>query len=280
MVYARQDSSTILGTLDKGLHVLIVLASAPKDGLTLSELAEQVGIHRTTLFRILNTLQARGFVDRIEDTSRYQLGLGVLQLAASVLRDLNIREIARPILHALCVRVEEVVYLTILDQDEVVTVESWDSNQVISLRMMVGDRRPAYCTASGKAMLAYLPEAEVGRILERGMPSLTPRTITTPVVMVHHLASIREQGFAYDDEERMEGLRCVAAPIFNVEGTVIAAASIAMPAMRAPWPRLMDLGRDAATAAGAVSRQLGYRAAPAAPLAAEPETLSPTNQVV
>lgn len=266
MVYARQDSSTILGTLDKGLHVLLVLSTAPKAGLAPAALADQVGMHRTTLFRILTTLQSRGFVVRSEASGRYQLGLGVLQLAASVLRDIDIREVARPILRDLGARVDEIVYLTVLAEDEVLTVEAFESSQLISLRMMVGDRRPAYCTASGKAMLAHLPDDDVARILDRGMPALTPRTITSPVVMAHQLAVIRAQGFAGDDEERMEGLRCVAAPIFDIEGRIRAAASIAMPAMRAPWPRQQELGREVAVAANAISRQLGHRMPePAAP---------------
>lgn len=258
MVYTKQESEMILGTLDKGLHVLVVLAEARGPGLTLTELCGQVGMHRTTMFRILATLQTRGFVTRDEQSGRYRVGLRVLGLAAGLLRGLDIRTIARPILQELCQRTQELVYLTVLDDGEVMTVESFDSDQLISLRAEIGDRRPAYCSASGKAILAYLPTDEVDQILARGMPALTQRTITSPVVMHHHLAEIRARGFAFDDEERMEGLRCVAAPILNLEGAVFGSTSIAVPLMRAPWPRLEELGHEVAIAAGEISRQLGY----------------------
>jgi DNA-binding IclR family transcriptional regulator len=107
-------------------------------------------------------------------------------------------------------------------------------------------------------MLAYLPAAEVDQILAAGMPALTQRTITSPVVMHHQLSEIRARGFAYDDEERMEGLRCVAAPIFDVDGNVLGSTSIAVPLMRAPWPRLEELGQEIALAASEISRRLGY----------------------
>ena len=258
MLYTKQESDTILGTLDKGLHVLIVLSEAPGSGLTLTELCAQVGMHRTTMFRILATLQTRDFVTRDEDSGRYQIGLRVLGLASGLLRRLDIRQIARPVLQELRQRTQELVYLTVLDHGEVVTVESFDSNQMISLRADIGDRRPAYCSASGKAILAYLPEAEVDRILAAGMPALTQRTITSPAVMHHHLAEIRSRGFAFDDEERMEGLRCVAAPIFNADGYALGATSIAVPLMRAPWPRLHELAHEITVAASEISQQLGH----------------------
>lgn len=258
MVYTKQESDAILGTLDKGLHVLVVLSEARGAGLTLTELCAEVGLHRTTMFRILATLQARGFITRDEQSGRYQIGLRVLGLASGLLRRLDIRQIARPILQDVRQRTQELVYLTVLDKGEVVTVEAFDSDQVISLRADIGDRRPAYCSASGKAILAHLPTAEVDAILAAGMPALTQRTITSPVVMHHHLPEIRARGFAYDDEERMEGLRCVAAPIFGVDGNVLGATSIAVPLMRAPWPRLQELGQEIAVAAAAISRQLGY----------------------
>jgi IclR family transcriptional regulator, KDG regulon repressor len=261
MVYAKQASDMILGTLDKGLHVLVELAASPGAGMTLTELCTQVGMHRTTMFRILATLQARGFVSRDEDSGRYRLGLGVLVLASGLLRSLDIRQIARPILEELCRRTQELVYLTVLDDGDVITVEAFDSDQLISLRAAIGDRRPAYCTASGKAILAYLPDDDVDQILARGMPALTQRTITSPVVMHHHLAEIRKRGFASDDEERMEGLRCVAAPIRNLEGAVLGSTSIAVQMMRASLPRLDELGHEIAIADGKISRQLGYTSA-------------------
>lgn len=259
MVYVKQDSDIILSTLDKGLHVLEILGAVDAlAGLTLTELSRAAGMHRTTLFRILATLQARGLVARDDATDRYRLGIGVLALASALLRDIDIRRVAWPALRALSRRTQELVYLTVLDKAEVVTVERFDSDQDISLRADIGSRRPAYCTASGKAILAHLPAEDVDRILQLGMPTLTPRTITSPEVMQHHLEEVRQRGFAWDDEERLEGVRCVAAPVFGGDGSVGGAVSIAAPSLRTPWARLRQLGDEVCITATEISRQLGF----------------------
>lgn len=259
MVYAKQESDRILGTLDKGLHVLQVIAdSHAPNGLTLTELSMDVGMHRTTLFRILTTLEARNLVSRDGDTDRYQLGIGVLGFASVLLRKLNIRDISRPILQELTEATREAVFLTVRDRSEIVTVEAFEGAQEISLRAIVGDRRPMYCTASGKATLAFLPDSEVDEILRLGMPALTARTINSSVVMHHELKNVRQRGFAWDDEERIEGVRCVAAPIFDSKGGVLAAISIAAPTLRTPFERIRELGLQARASADAISVQLGF----------------------
>lgn len=259
MVYTKQESDSILSTLDKGLHVLEMLSTddAP-GGLTLTELSRAIGMHRTTLFRILATLQARRLVERDPGTDRYRIGLGILSLASARLRDLDIRHAARATLLRLCAQTRELVFLTILDGAEVVTVERFEGAQVLALRAEIGGRRPAYCTASGKAILAQLADDEVERILATGMPPRTARTITAPVVMRHHLGEVRERGFAVDDEERMEGVRCVAAAIFDYDGYACGAISIAAPVLRTPWERLQALGGEACLAAEEISRQMGF----------------------
>jgi DNA-binding IclR family transcriptional regulator len=259
MSYVKQESDSILSTLDKGLYVLETLSrSGNASGLTLTELSDAVGLHRTTLFRILATLQARNFVVRDESTDRYRIGMGVLELASMFLGNLDIRRVASPALEDLARRTQELVFLTVLDNDEVVTVERFDSNQTIALRGEIGDRRPAYCSAAGKAILAYLPDEEVDRILSTGMHPFTPRTISSPVVMQHHLHLVREHGIAWDDEERIEGVRCAAAPIFDYRGNVVGAVSLAAPSMRTPWERLSPLGEEVSVVAQNISRHLGY----------------------
>lgn len=258
--YIKQDSELILSTLDKGLHVLEVLAEVESvAGLTLTELSRMLGMHRTTLLRMLTTLQARGYVSRDPVSDRYQLGMKVLALSATLLRRLDIRQVARPMLQALCAETGELVHLVVLDDSAVVTIERLEGNQTISLRTELGARRPAYCTASGKAILATMSAGEVAAILAHGMPPMTPRTITSPAVMEQHLAEVLRRGFAWDDEERNEGVRCVAAPIFGHEGRAVGAVSIAAPMLRTPWERLWSLGDAVTRAAVAVSRELGYQ---------------------
>ena len=259
--YAKQESDLILSTLDKGLHVLEVLASVDtEEGLTLTELGRVLDMHRTTLLRILTTLQMRDFVTRDYATDRYRIGLRVLSLSGVVLRNLDIRQIARPVLQRLCTQVEELVLLTVLSEEMIVTIDRFEGNLTLSLRTALGERRPMYCTASGKAMMAYMPDPVVEAILARGMPSITPRTITSQEAMRQHLVEIKERGFAWDDEERIEDLRCVAAPIFSHDGTVIAAVSVVTFAMRTPWKQLLQLGAETRRAALEISRLLGNKA--------------------
>ena len=250
----------ILTTLDKGLTILETLAAHQSDGLTLTELGRAIGMHRSTLFRFLATLRARGYVERDPATDRYRLGVGALTLTAAFLNNLDLRQIARPFLQDLCDRTQELVHLTRLDRDEVVTIDRIEGTQPVSLQTDIGARRPAYCTASGKVFLAYMPIAEANRILERGMDRKTATTITTPEEMHAHLAVARHQGYAVDDEERIEGVRCVASPIFNLDGNLTGTLSIAAPTVRTTIERLKLLGEAVRDAAAGLSRQLGYAA--------------------
>ncbi len=216
-------------------------------------------MHRTTLLRILTTLQMRGFVARDYATDRYRLGLGVLSLSGVVLHNLDIRQVARPVLQRLCAEVKELVLLTVRSEETIVTIDRFEGNITLSMRTALGERRPMYCTAAGKAVLAYLPDGIVEGILAKGMPPVTPRTITSREVMRQHLAEIKRRGFAWDDEERIEDLRCVAAPIFSHDGAVIAAVSVVTFTMRTPWKQLLQLGEETCQAAVEISRLLGHK---------------------
>lgn len=263
MTTTESTPPLVLTTLDKGLRVLEALGHPEaRDGLTLTELAQRLGMHRTTLFRFLVTLRQRGYIERDPDTDRYRLGIGLLTLAASLLNNLDIRQVARPVLLALRDSTQELVHLAVMSENEVVTVDRIEGRRSLSLHTEVGARRPAYCTASGKAMLAYLPPHRVSAILAGGMPAITPRTITTPAVMADHLAEIRRLGYALDDEERTEGVRCVAAPVFGHDGEIIAAISLAAPTLRFDAERIAAVGGEVAAAATTISRRLGFSGRP------------------
>jgi len=260
MIYEKQESELILSTLDKGLYVLEALASLnTSEAPTLTELSQHLGMHRSTLLRILATLQFRGYVVRDRATDRYRVGIRVLSISSAVLRNLDIRQVARPALQRLCTEMQELVLLTVLSEGMVVTIERLEGNQTISLRTELGEQRPAYCTASGKAILAFMRDSEVDRILARGMPAITPRTITSREAMVQQLTEINERGFAWDDEERLEGVKCVAAPVFGHEGHVIAAVTVAAFSLRTSWERVWQLGEQTRAAAADISQQLGLQ---------------------
>jgi IclR family acetate operon transcriptional repressor len=254
-----QRPSFTLSTLEKGLSVLEAVARADSpNGLTLTELGHVLGMHRTTLFRFLATLQGRGYLDRDPMTDRYRLGIQTLTLAAGWLNDQDIRQTARPHLQRLCERVQELVHLTILDHGEVVTIDRIEGKHPISLQTEIGNRRPAHCTASGKAMLAFVHATEAERLLQSRMDAVTPRTVTSPAALIAEFAEIRARGFAIDDEEHFDGVRCVAAPVFNYDQRVVASISIAGPVQRISRERMIVLGEEVREVAEVISHHLGY----------------------
>jgi DNA-binding IclR family transcriptional regulator len=252
---------TILTTLDRGLTILETLAREQgTSGLTLTELSHLLRMNRSTLFRFLATLRARGYIARDDETDRYRLGVRILLPASTFLSDLDVRRVAKPFLEALCDRIQELVHLTTLDGNEIVTVERVLSKQTLALQTAeIGARRPVHTVAAGKATLAYLPQETVQKILAAGMPASTPHTITDPAVLIAQLDDVRTRGYAWDDQERTLGVRCVAAPVFGYDGKVLATISVAAPTIRTSMERLWELGEETRAAAAGVSERLGFR---------------------
>ena len=262
LIESEPRSTPMLSTLDRGLQILDLLATGDaKAGLTLTELGRAFGMHRSTLSRFLVTLRARGYIERNAATDRYAIGPRGLTLAGAYLDRLEIRHVGRPALQALCDRTGELVHFVILDEGDAITIERMEGKHPTALQTSFGARRPAYCTASGKAVLAFLEQDDIDRALPIEMPAFTARTITTRERMHADLAEVRLRGFAIDDEERIEGLRCVAAPIFGSNGSVLGALSLAAPMPRVPLGRFHDLCEDVKATAEAISRQLGYMGA-------------------
>ncbi len=256
-VTATDDGQPLLNSLDKGLRVVEALAQSRSGSETLTSLSRTLGMHRTTVFRMLSTLRARGYVTRESDGDRYRLGVRVLTLAGAVLDDLDIRQVARPSLEALREDAHELVFLSVFDCGEVVTVDRLESDQPLTLRAHIGSRRPAHCTAAGKAFLAVLPPAGLDAILRMPLASFTPRTITHRDQLKQQLDEIRQRGFAWDDEEYFDGVRCVAAPVFGIERRILGVVSLAAPTVRAPWERLWQLGAAVKATARDISTSLG-----------------------
>jgi IclR family KDG regulon transcriptional repressor len=248
-----------LRTFDKGLTVLEGLAEIGRQGATTVELGRRLGLHRTTVHRFIQTLARRGYAEQISDSDRYRVGLRVLGLASTTMAGLTVREVAMPILEALNRETNETVHLVMLDRGEVVTIDRVEAEQPVALRTYIGARRPAYCSAAGKAMLAYMPEDLVDAILARGMPPRTPQTITDPIHLKAQLWEVTQRGYALDDEENLEGVRCAAAPVFNLEGRLAGGISLSAPAMRVNRARLLELAASVLAAARELSHQLGYQ---------------------
>jgi DNA-binding IclR family transcriptional regulator len=241
----------------KALELLSVF-SFREPRLSLADLASRTGIPRATAFRLLSTLEQSGFLDKVHGA--YQLGIKCFVLGNIVAGGLDLRETARPHLAALRETTRETTQIAILDHWQVVYLERMLSPLSVGyMRSRAGAILPAYCTGLGKALLAFRPEAEVAAwAATQKFTALTPRTITSAKRLMKELAVIRERGYGLDQEEREKGVTCIAAPIFNHTGDVVAAISVAGPTERMPREVVgSDVAQAVVAAARAISVDLG-----------------------
>jgi DNA-binding IclR family transcriptional regulator len=257
----------------KALELLSVF-SFREPRLSLADLASRTGIPRATAFRLLSTLEQSGFLDKVHGA--YQLGIKCFVLGNIVAGGLDLRETARPHLAALRETTRETTQIAILDHWQVVYLERMLSPMSVGyMRSRAGAILPAYCTGLGKTLLAFRPDAEVQAwAATQKFAALTPRTITSAKRLLKELAVIRERGYGLDEEEREKGVSCIAAPVFNHTGDVVAAISVAGPTERLPRDLVgSEMAAAVVAAARSISIDLGavavgsidvYRAASAA----------------
>jgi DNA-binding IclR family transcriptional regulator len=220
----------VLSSVSKALALLEAF-TAEQPGLSLSELARRIGAHKSSAFRLLSTLTAHGFVQRSPAGRGYRLGWKPLELAGRL--RYGLRELAAPFLEELAGKSGEIVHLSVLDGAQIVYLDKHGRSQPLTVSTRVGGRNPAHASAMGKVLLAGLSAAELRRLLgRRRLARFTPNTITDPRRLARELEAIRRQGFALDDEEAFPGIRCVAAPLRDREGRVLAAVSVTVPAQR------------------------------------------------
>lgn len=242
--------------VSRALDVLLCFSRESPE-LTLTEISERIGLHKSTVHRLLTTLENARFVEHDSATGKYRLGLRLLELASLVLEHVDLRRQAWPHLDRLAHECRETVDLGILDGTDIVYLEVIDSPQRVKLAVAPGQRLPACCTASGKAMLAFLPEEQVRHILAQGIPKYTNHTIVSPDALLADLRLARERGFAISQEEYEEDVHAVAAPILNVRQEPLAVVALAGPAFRLPQERMMELGPRVRQCADDIAQELG-----------------------
>ncbi len=243
-------------TLVKGLDLLMIIARAKPGGLRLVDLQREAGADKAVLVRLLNGLQVRDFVRR-DDGARYRLGPAAMELAHSFLAGIDVRAAAVVTMRRLVAESGETVHLGALRDVAVIYLDKIEAEHTIRMHSQIGSLMPAYSTALGKAMLAAGPPELVDRTIGAGMPSRTPRTITTPEALRRELESVRARGFAIDDLENENGVRCVGAAILDHQGAIAGALSVSAPAFRFSLEDALRLGPKIASAAQEVSAQLG-----------------------
>lgn len=242
----------------KALAILDTLGEAD-DGLTLSQLAELTGCPISTTHRLLKTLVSREYIEREPLSGRYLLGSKILRLQAARASRITVTRVAFPHLRELTRRVDETTNLSIFSDGRIVYLESLAADRAVGFYSPPGTLAPAHCTAMGKAMLAFLPESELDAWLAANpLSAATPKTDTDPAGLRRQLAIIRDQGFAIDYEEWVTGVRCVAAPVRDYSGGVVAAVSVTVPAGRLPVEREPAMVEAVMATARSISAGLGY----------------------
>ncbi|WP_018130869.1 IclR family transcriptional regulator [Effusibacillus pohliae] len=234
--------------------------SLAKNGIGVTELANELNMYKSTIHRVLSTLANLGYIEQDPETERYKLGYKLLEMSSRLLSNLDIRREAMPYLQELVDLTNEVVHLVVLNKGEVVYIEKVEGSETIRMHSRVGNRAPVHCTGVGKAILAYLPEQQVREIIRQyGLQPHTPHTLTSIEDLLHDLQKVRQRGYALDLEENELGITCVAAPIFDHTGAVVAAISVSAPTIRMQRERLETLAQQVRNISDKISARLGYR---------------------
>lgn len=224
----------------------------------MSDLALRVGMPPSSAYRLLATMQQHGFVDFDEASQEWMIGIEAYRVGNSFLSRMNLVEAGRDTLRHLMEESGETSNLAIEDDGDVVFLSQVETHNPIRAFFRSATRGPMHCSGIGKALLAERSRQEVEDILQKkGLPEFTPKTITSPDALFHDLEVTRKRGWSLDDEERHEGMRCVAAPIFNAYGEAIAGVSVSGPTVRLPDGAVAELGPRVRRAAAAITEQMG-----------------------
>jgi IclR family transcriptional regulator, KDG regulon repressor len=230
---------------------------AKQQAIPFQELSTALPYARTTVHRILYSLEKLGYVEKADVKAHYRLGPKFFELTEPAVHFRRLQSLAKAVMTDLLVRYSETVNLGVLDNGQVAYIEVLQSPSALRIAANPGDRNPVHSTALGKVILAYLPKEEVESIVaQHPLIRMTPKTITQKAHYLEHLASVREQGIAFDLAENVEGVVCAAAPIFDQHGRVVAGLSVSGPASRME-SKLSSLREDVRLAGLKISRMLG-----------------------
>ncbi|AHH99843.1 IclR family transcriptional regulator [Kutzneria viridogrisea] len=242
-------------SLDRALTLLRALSEGSR---TLDELAAVIEVHKSTVLRLLRTLEEHRFVQR-EGVRYYRLGTALFDLANRALEDLDVRRAAEPALSELNEETGHTVHLASYEGGEVVYIDKYDSTHPVRMYSRIGRRAPLHCTAVAKVLLSELPETrrrEVATAMP--YPRLTANTITSPEGYLAELDAVRGRGFAVDNSEHEDFIHCIAAPIRGQRGEVLAAVSLSVPKVFLDYDGLMALVPRLLRAAAAASAECGW----------------------
>ena len=250
------QSRYFVESVDRALNLLQTVSQEADLGV--SEIARRSGDSKARAFRLLHTLEARGFLTRSEDGVGYRLGVATLALGNSAAEHLDIVRLSRPVLAELGARSGETIQLRVRDGRESICVAKWEPGRDLQVNGVIGRRRPLH-VGSSKVLLAYLDEAEREAFLRGPLERFTRNTIVDPNKLRRRFEQIRRTGMSVSRGEVNDDLVSITAPIFDANGRIAASLNLAAPAQRAPESRHKQIGRMVKDAAHRISQAIGFR---------------------
>jgi IclR family KDG regulon transcriptional repressor len=245
-------------TIDRTLDLLEQLATV-KEGLGVTEIGTRIGLHKSTVHRLLSALASRGYVEKDPKTGTYKLGLKFIEISGLFLKQLELKTEALPYMRRLAEREGQPVHLAILDGPEVIYIEKVESVNSIRMYSQIGKRVPVFCSAIGKVLLSGLtPEHRAEILAELRFEQFTAQTLPDRSALSAAVDVVTRQGWALDNEEHEVGIRCIAAPLYDYTGKMIAAVSVSGSKQVISPERDSEIAVAVLETAGAISRRLGY----------------------
>jgi IclR family KDG regulon transcriptional repressor len=234
----------IIKSVDHALQVM-ELFSAEKQEWGVTEISEALNLYKSTVFDILKTFENRGLMKKDEKTQKYQLEIKMVQIISAILNKMNLKQVALPFMDQLSKKYEESVHLCIAIEDKALPILMIESTKILRSFISLGESIPLYCTASGKTVLAHWPMARIEDYLKKQeLYKFTESTITKCDALKEELGEILERGYAIDNSEHEDGIKCVAGPIKDFNGKVIATISVSGPVTRMDKWELSDIAKD------------------------------------
>ncbi|MDD2282551.1 MAG: IclR family transcriptional regulator [Eubacteriales bacterium] len=237
----------------------IIEALSNHNTMGVTEIGKFLGLHKSTVYGLISTLEHEGYVQQNPQTGKYALTLKMFEIGGKVFGKLDMRKIARPHIEQIMLKHRETAHLVVPDGLEIVYIDKVECTQSMRICSNVGKRMPFHCTGVGKVLLANMPVEQVDEILrKKGMDAFTENTITDYNLLQKELEKIKVLGYAVDNEEAELGLRCVAAPIRDINGKVIAATSVSGPKVRMDDEKIKGIVADLMAMNEEISAKLGY----------------------
>jgi DNA-binding IclR family transcriptional regulator len=253
-----KKKSSIIQSVDRALMIVEALHSAKKE-LGVTEISEMLGLHKSTTFGLICTLENRGFLSQNKEIGKYKLGLRFMEIGNAIHENLDLRQIVKPYLKELSEKFQETVHFAIEENNKVVYIDKIESPRALVIKSSIGKRNPMHCTGVGKCLLAFMNDERRQEVFEEELEKFTENTITDKEKLEEEIIKIRKNGYSIDNEEIEIGLKCIAAPVLNHKNELIGGISISAPSTRMTDERIKELMIPLKNATLNISKDLGYK---------------------